>query len=100
MRPFVPGEVARGAGSQWFEQLQAAQKGPDARRIAIRGPRRTESVRRRTAGAIQRRRWAFFSSLLAVSDHRARRRQHEAQPADVDGGAVDMDLLGLQPARG
>jgi hypothetical protein len=45
---------------------QAAQKGPDARRRAMRGARRTWSVRRSAARARQRRRWAFFSSLLSL----------------------------------
>src|SRR4030042_2612081 len=46
---------------------QAAQKGPDARRQGVRGARRTGAVRRSAAGARQRRRWSFFSSLKGVA---------------------------------
>ncbi len=59
---------------------QAAQKGPAARRGAIRGARRTSRVRRsappgtHSDGWPERRRWAFFSSLLK---HRLRCRAGE-----------------------
>jgi hypothetical protein len=53
---------------------QAAQKGPDARRRAMRGGRRTLSVRRSAARArgyppkVGLRRWVFFSGLLGLSE--------------------------------
>jgi hypothetical protein len=48
---------------------QAAQKGPDARRKATRGARRTASVRRSTTQVFQRRRWPFFSGLSGPDRH-------------------------------
>src|SRR3989304_297736 len=53
---------------------QAAQEGPDARRRGTRGHtpkagrRRTRSVRRSDERPRQRRRWAFFSTLLPHLD--------------------------------
>jgi len=76
--------------SCYKSSFPGAQKGPDARRGAIRGARRTLRVRRSTAGAPQRSRWAFFSGpLRLVHCHRLDYGPPGPEPLDTQRADVD-----------
>src|SRR3990172_1542375 len=90
-------ETANERNWQCAEKLslaQAAQKGPDARRQARRGARRTWSVRRSAARARQRSRWAFFSSLLDAHIRFDRKlRAGNRHPTNVRISVVALEFL-------
>src|SRR5574341_2146523 len=76
--------------------MEAAQKGPDARRRGTPGVRRTWCVRRSDEGPRQRRRWVVFSGPLPDAPLEA----HTEQLLRLDGelhGQLAEDLLAEAP---